>query len=240
MKIENRTVAVLLAASALLVLSHSANAIPIHVTAGGVFPEQGSPLVADGTAWSLSLVYESSALDLTPGLATEGLYSAYQSLELAIGDQLYSLGDLDASRSNIRIFNDRVSSNGTFFRDVVGFSGGIAGTTLNFNLISAFGYEQPGGGPLSSDALISDPALLTSVFHNQQDPGWEFTDFIFFNLQPGETTTGDFAVGTIDRFIASAQPTPVSEPGTVALLTIGLLGMFGLRSRRATGRPYPR
>ena len=70
MQERRRTVAALLAAGVLLGLSTTAAAIPIHVTAGGVFPEQGSPLVADGTAWSLDLVYESSAPDLTPGLAT--------------------------------------------------------------------------------------------------------------------------------------------------------------------------
>jgi hypothetical protein len=223
MRIARRTAAALLAAGALLVLSHSAGAIPIHVSAGGVFFEQGSPLVADGTQWSLDLVYESSAPDLTPGLATEGLYAAYQSLELAIGDQLYLLSDFEASRSNIRVFNDRVSAAGTFYRDVVGFGGGIAGTTLNFTLTTAFGYQQPGGGPLSSDALLSDPALVTALFHNQQDPGWEFTDFIFFNLQPGETVTSDFAVASIDRFSADAQPTSVPEPAMLALFSIGLL-----------------
>lgn len=233
MKTERRTIAALLGAGALLVLANPAVAIPIHVTAGGVFFEPSSPVVPipEGTQWSLNLVYESSAPDLTPGLATEGLYTAYQSLELAIGDQLYQLSDFETSRTNIRVFNDRVSANGDRYRDVLGFSGGIAGTTLNFNLITAFGYEQPGVGPLNSDALVSDPALLTSLFHNQEDPGWEFTDFIMFDLQPGETATGDFAVASIDQFSASAQPMSVPEPGTVALLSIGLLVLGGMRSR---------
>jgi PEP-CTERM motif-containing protein len=98
-----------------------------------------------------------------------------------------------------------------------------------FISLSAFGYDQAGGGPLSSDALVSDPAALTALFHNQQDPGWEFTDFIFFDIQPGETGTSDFAVGTMDRFSASAQSVP--EPGTLSLLTLGLLTVFGLRRR---------
>lgn len=227
MQERRRNVAALVAAGVLLGLSNPAAAIPIHVTAGGIFPEQGSPLVADGTEWSLDLVYESSAPDLTPGLATEGLYAAYQSLTLAIGNQLYSLSDFEASRTNIQVFNDRVSAGGVFYRDVLRFAGGITGTTLNFNLISAFGYDQPGGGPLSSDALLSDAAALTALFHNQQDPGWEFTDFIFFDLQPGETGTSDFAVGTVDRFSASALSVP--EPGTLSLLSLGLLMVFGLR-----------
>jgi hypothetical protein len=233
---QRRSVAALLAAGALLGVCNSAAAIPIRITAGGVFHEPESPLVTDGTGWSLDLVYESSALDLTPNLATEGLYAAYQSLELSIGNQLYSLGDFEASRSNIQIFNDRTSNGGVSYRDVLRFAGGIAGTTLNFNLITAFGYDQPGGGPLSSDALISDPALLISLFDNQQDPGWELTDFIFFDLQPGETGTSEFAVGTIDRFSASAQSMSVPEPGTLSMLSIGLLLGVGLRPRRASRR----
>ncbi|HEV8331704.1 MAG TPA: PEP-CTERM sorting domain-containing protein [Steroidobacteraceae bacterium] len=229
MQERRRNVAALLAASVLLGLSNTAAAIPVHVTAGGFFPEQGSPLVADGTEWSIDLVYESSAQDLTPNLVTEGLYAAYQSLSLSIGDQLYSLSDFEASRTNIQVFNDRVSNGGVAYRDLLRFAGGITGTTLNFNLISAFGYDQPGGGPLSSDALLSDPAALTSLFHNQQDPGWEFTDFIFFDLQPGQTGTSVFAVGTVDRFSASALS--VSEPGTLPLLSLGLLMAFGLRRR---------
>lgn len=227
MQKRRRNVAALLAAGVLLSVSNPAAATPIHVTAGGVFPEQGSPLVADGTAWSLDVVYESSAQDLTPGLATEGLYAAYQSLTLAIGDQPYSLSDFEASRTNIQIFNDRVSNGGVAYRDLLRFTGGITGTTLNFNLISAFGYDQPGGGPLSSDALLSDAAALTALFHNQQDPGWEFTDFIFFDLQPGETGTSLFAVGTVDLFSASALSVP--EPGTLSLLSFALLLMFGRR-----------
>jgi hypothetical protein len=232
MKTERRSIAALLSAGALLVLANPAVAIPIHVTAGGVFFEPSSPVVPipEGTQWSLNLVYESSAPDLTPALATEGLYRPYQSLELAIGDQLYQLSDFEASRTNIRVFNDRVSANGVRYRDVLGFSGGIVGTTLNFSLITAFGYDQPGGGPLSSDALTSDPALLTSLFHNEQDPGWEFTDFIMFDLQPGETGTSDFAVASIDQLSASAQPASVPEPGTLALLSIALLVMGGMRS----------
>lgn len=230
MQERRRTIAALFAAAVLLGLANTASAIPIHVTAGGIFFEQGSPLVPDGTAWSLDLVYESSAPDLTPGLATEGLYAAYQSLTLTIGNQLYSLSDLDPSRTNIQIFNDRVSAGGTAFRDAFRFAGGIAGTTLNFNLATAFGYDQPGGGPVSSDALISDPAAFTALFHNQQDPGWEFTDFIFFDIQPGQTGTSDFAVASIDRFSASAQSVP--EPATLSLLFLGLL-MFGLRRRHA-------
>lgn len=227
MKKQRRNVAALLAAGVLLCVSNPAAAIPIHVTAGGVFPEQGSPLVADGTAWSLDLVYESSVPDLTPGLATEGLYAAYQSLTLAIGDHLYSLSDFEASRTNIQIFNDRVSNGGVAYRDTLRFAGGITGTTLNFNLISAFGYDQPGGGPLSSDALLSDAAALTAFFHNQQDPGWEFTDFIFFDIQPGQTGTSDFAVGTVDRFSASALSVP--EPATLPLLSFALLLILGRR-----------
>jgi hypothetical protein len=229
MQKQNRTLAALVTAGVMLGLSNPAAAIPIHVTAGGVFPEQGSPLVADGTAWNLDLVYESSAPDLTPGLATEGLYAAYQSLTLTIGNQLYSLSDFDTSRTNIQVFNDRVSAGGTAYRDLLRFTGGITGTTLNFNLISAFGYDQPGGGPLSSDALLSDAGALTALFHDQQDPGWEFTDFIFFDIQPGEPGTSDFAVATVDRFSASAQSVP--EPGTLSLLTLGLLTVFGLRRR---------
>ena len=227
MKTKRRSVVALLAAGALLVLANPAAAIPIRVTAGGVFFEPSSPVVPipEGTQWSLNLVYESSAPDLTPGLPTEGTYSPYQSLELAIGDQLYTLSDFEASRTNIRVFNDRVSANGVRYRDVLGFSGGIAGTTLNFSLTSAFGYDQPGVGPLSSDALVSDPALLTSLFHNQEDPGSEFTDFIIFDLQPGETGTSDFAVASIDQLSASAAPTSVPEPGTLALLSLGLLGL---------------
>lgn len=231
MQKQNRTVAALLAAAVFLGLSTPAAAIPVRVTAGGFFPEQGSPLVADGTEWSLDLVYESSAADLTPGLTTEGLYAAYQSLTLTIGNQLYSLSDFDASRTNIQIFNDRVSAGGTAFRDVFRFAGGISGTTLNFNLATAFGYDQPGGGPISSDALFSDPAALTSLFHNQQDPGWEFTDFIYFDIQPGQAGTSDFAVGTVDRFSASALSLSVPEPGTLSLLTLGLLMVLGLRRR---------
>ena len=231
MQKQNRTVAALLVAGAMLGLSTPAAAIPIHVTAGGFFPEQGSPLVADGTEWSLDLVYESSVQDLTPALATEGLYAAYQSLTLTIGNQIYSLSDFDPDRTRIQIFNDRVSAGGTAFRDAFRFTGGFAGTTLNFNLATAFGYDQP-GGPLSSDALLSDPAALTALFHNQQDPGWEFTDFIYFSIPPDETTTADFAVGTVDRFLASGQAVAVPEPATLSLLAFGLLMGFGLRRSR--------
>jgi hypothetical protein len=230
MQKQNRTLAALFAAGALLSLANPAAAIPIHVTAGGIFPEQGSPLVADGTQWTLDLVYESSAPDQTAGLATEGLYAAYQSLTLTIGSQLYSLSDFDPSRTHIQIFNDRVSAGGTAYRDAFRFTGGFAGTTLNFNLATAFGYDQP-GGPLSSDALLSDPTALTALFHNQQDPGWEFTDFIFFDIQPGETGTSDFAVGTVDRFAASAASVSVPEPAALSLMMLGLLMGFGLRRR---------
>lgn len=230
MQKQNRIVAALLAAGVLLSLSTPAAAVPIHVTAGGFFPEQGSPLVADGTEWSLDLVYESSVPDLTPGLTTEGLYAAYLSLSLTIGNQVYSLSDFDPDRTRIQIFNDRVSAGGTAFRDAFRFTGGFAGTTLNFNLATAFGYDQP-GGPLNSDALLSDPAALTALFHNQQDPGWEFTDFIYFDIPSDETTTADFAVGTIDRFTASAQSVAVAEPATLSMLSLGLLMMFGLRRR---------
>jgi hypothetical protein len=236
MRIRRRNVAAWLAAGALLALCNSAGAMPIHVTAGGVFQEPQA-LVTDGTQWSLDLVYESSAPDLTPNLATEGLYAAYLSLELSIGNQLYSLSDFEASRTNIRIFNDRVSNGGVFYRDVVIFGGGIAGTTLNFDLVTAFGYAQPGAGPLSSDALIADPALLSLVFDNEQDPGWESTDFVFFDLQPGQTGTDVFADGNIDRFSASAQSVSVPEPGTLSLWSIGLLLGVALRlTRRGLAR----
>lgn len=98
---QPRIVAALLAAGALLVLCNSAGAIPIQVTASGTFTEEGAALIPEGTPWSLTLVYDSSAPDLTPDL-TEGLYAAYQTLELAIGGQLYSLSDLDASARTSR------------------------------------------------------------------------------------------------------------------------------------------
>jgi hypothetical protein len=226
MRNRKRNVAAALAAGVLLGLSNSAVAIPIHVSAGGFFREFETDLVPPGAEWSLDLVYESSTVDARPADASVGLYNAYQSLQLVIGSQLYTLADLTPSGSNIEIFNDRTTG-GVSFRDVLGFRGSIANTLISFDLVASFGYPQPGGGVLSSDALLSDPAQLTAMFNDRQSQAWEFTDFVFFEIEPGQTSTDIFAVGRVDRFSAAALAVP--EPGTLSLLSLSLLLLMRLR-----------
>lgn len=220
-----------LAAGVLLSLSNSAVAIPIHVTAGGFFSEFETDLVPPGAEWSIDLVYESSALDSQPADATRGLYDAYQSLQLTIGSQVYALADLTPGVSAVEVFNDRSTNGGITFRDVLGFRGSIANTLLHFDLLASFGYPQAGGGVLSSDALLSDPAQLTAMFNDRESEFWQFTDFVFFQIEPGQTSTDVFASGTVDRFSATALSVP--EPGTLSLLSLSVLLIIGLHRRIA-------
>ena len=225
-----KAIASLMDTAALLCASNAAMAIPIRVTGGGVFTESEMPLVIAGTEWSIDLTYESSAPDVRPDDPADGFYRAFQSLRVSVGDAVYTLDDLEIERSGIQIFNDRPISNGEFFRDVVRIRGAISSTLLGFDMSTDFGSPERGAGPLESDALISDAALLQSMYAGTQDPYWYYTDFVFYELQPGQTLTDVFAVGTVDSF--SASPVSVPEPGTFSLLTPALLTIMGLGRRR--------
>ncbi|MBB6096317.1 hypothetical protein HNQ60_005239 [Povalibacter uvarum] len=223
--------AAVIGTAVLLSLSTPVQAVPIEVSTGGVFVDSQSS-IAVGTQWSLDLVYETSTPDTLPGDPAEGLYNAYQWLQLTVGDQIYTLADLVPERANVRVFDDRPSNDGDgeTFRDVVGFGGSVASTLYGFSLLASFGDAAPGGGVLGSDALIADPLQLTSLFTDRQSPFWQFTDFVFYEMQPGETTTSVFAIGSVDRF--SAAYVSVPEPGTLVLLSLGLLMMRWRRTLR--------
>lgn len=128
-----------------------------------------------------------------------------------------------------------ISSSGYLTTGLAGnignFNNGAAGTDLdkpasldgiNFGIISAAPGFNPNGG-LSSDPLIKD--AVTFVLHGVN--GLSINDISHVSFQYGTSLTELNVPGD-----PSNPPVLIPEPGTLALLGLGLVGLGALRRRK--------
>ena len=196
-----------LAALALVVLAPAAIATPIRMIAEGQIGFSTFPGIAVGDPWVIEVVFDpATMIENLPATETQARYVALQSFSVVAG--AFSFDETNAG--GIAIINDFVAGNTTVDEIAIG-SVGVFSSGIIANVIA----DHSGGPPLTSVALPTDADQYNAFF---LDP-----DFLNFGMVDPDDHLAAGVPASV-RFV----PVSVSEPGTLALMLLGAVGLMML------------
>ncbi|NQU23146.1 MAG: PEP-CTERM sorting domain-containing protein [Candidatus Nealsonbacteria bacterium] len=169
--------------------------------------------------------------------------------EIRIFKEFTAMGPIDTQFS---LEPGGASIMGLFIREEITNNTGVAWGDYHFQLGFGLGDEfTPSGVDDGLSFVIDNPMLYQSDHSiafpnnlpgNPDGQGWDSWDFWGGNVQPNGTVILGLQLadtGQRSSFTLRQQPSPIPEPSTLILLTMGAVGLqaYGWRRRKAGSRP---
>jgi hypothetical protein len=208
---------VTLALGVLLGATPSAFALSFTLNATGTITDAASPLALNDP-FSLTIQYDTAALDAFPGDPTYGLFPAITALS-------FTSGSFSATASGGRVL---VNDANDYVQFLTTATEGLTGGAIGGWPLGLF-WVQFGGLPVTSDLLTSLTTDLLMQMPSRQVSLFSCETYIS-NPPFGATCSGGAqALGTISS--ASLEPSAVPEPTSMLLFGTGA-GVLAIRRRR--------
>lgn len=194
-------------------------------------------------AANANLINNGSFETLPDGTPANGGDYAGGTWKVYAGDQVLGWGGENSYVEFWDVYNDVTPTDGKYFSELSSDQLGYTtysieqtfATTAGTKYSLEFDYRARASNEESFNAIISDNGSLdeTWLLNNHTTGAWsEFNGY--FTAESDFTTLAfqTINLGTVGNFIDDVKVTAVSEPGTLALLGLGLAGL-GFARRKA-------